>query len=133
LDEAVASRPDVHWLGAVLDRSRLSQLYSAASLVVAHSHLEGFGMTTLEAMESETPVIASDIPGHREICGDAAVYYDPRDAQSLGSAVRTVLLDDDLRKELIVAGRHRSERFDWEQNAMQLCGIFVDAVHSLSR
>lgn len=127
LAREVAARHDVHWLGSITDRARLAQLYAGASLVVAHSHLEGFGMTTLEAMASETPVVAADIPAHREVCRDAAVYYDPRDADGLASAVCALFGDDERQKALIEAGRARVVRFSWEQNAKATCAILRDA------
>lgn len=123
LEFEIGKRPDVHWMGPVVDRGRLAQLYAAASMVVAHSHLEGFGMTTLEAMEVGAPVVASDIPGHREVCGDAAIYYDARDGTSLARVVRRLAEDSQLREQLVEAGRARADHFSWERNASETCAI----------
>lgn len=61
----------------------LRLLYSSAQGVVCPSMAEGFDLSGVEAMLCETPVIASDIPVHRWVYGDAALYFDPFDSASL--------------------------------------------------
>src|SRR5205823_5272602 len=61
--------------------------YRHAACVVAHSHLESYGFTAVEALSAGVPLAASDIPPHREFCGAAAHYYDPRDGEALLAAV----------------------------------------------
>ncbi|MGA2319518.1 MAG: glycosyltransferase [Solirubrobacteraceae bacterium] len=74
-------------LGPVLDRGELADLYRHATCVVAHSHLESYGFTAVEALSLGVPLAASDIPAHREFCGAAAHFYDPRDGDALAGAV----------------------------------------------
>ncbi len=81
------SRDSVCLLGPVIDRSELASLYSNAACVVAHSHLESYGLTAVEALALGVPLAASDIPAHREFCGSAAHYYDPHDGDALAAAV----------------------------------------------
>lgn len=78
-------------LGPVECRARLSLLYRNASCVIAHSHLESFGLTACEAMAAGTPLAASDIPAHREICGDRAFFYDPKCPAEMANAVRQAI------------------------------------------
>lgn len=75
-------------LGAISDRAQLSALYRGARAVVVHSHLESFGLTACEALSLGCAVAASDIPAHREVCGDAAHLYDPASATALAEAVQ---------------------------------------------
>ncbi|HWX87076.1 MAG TPA: glycosyltransferase family 1 protein [Solirubrobacteraceae bacterium] len=85
---ASCSRPEsVRVLGPVTDRRELADLYRHASCVVAHSHLESYGLTAIEALSVEAPLAASDISAHREFCGPAAHYYDPRDGEAMTTAV----------------------------------------------
>ena len=123
----VAARPNVHWFKSIRDSSDISTLYLKAAAVVVHSYLEGFGMTTLEAMAAGAPVIASNIPPHREVCADAALYYDPSDAASLAFSVRRLCEDPDLAKQLIEAGHQRLDRFAWSENAHAMAAILAES------
>jgi glycosyltransferase involved in cell wall biosynthesis len=78
-------------LGPVLDRGELADLYRNAACVVAHSHLESYGFTAVEALSLGAPLAASDIPAHRESCGEAAHFYDPSDGDALAAAVAAAI------------------------------------------
>jgi glycosyltransferase involved in cell wall biosynthesis len=65
--------------------------YRRASVAVCPSRFEGFGLTPLEAIGSGTPVVASDIPPHREFVAKAALLVDPDDEDALTRAIETAL------------------------------------------
>ena len=67
------------------------EAYHRAKVAVCPSRFEGFGLTPIEAVASGTPVVASDIPPHREFGGDAASYFRLDDDDALAGAVRTAL------------------------------------------
>ena len=71
----------VHLSG--LPAFELRQLYRRAEIVVCPSVFEGFGYSGVEAMKSGGAVLASDLPVHREVYGDAAAYFDPYNVDSL--------------------------------------------------
>ena len=58
-----------------------------ATLFVFPSYLETFGHPLLEAMASDVPLVAADIPVFREVAGDAALYADPHRPEALASAM----------------------------------------------
>ncbi len=67
----------------------LQHLYRNATALVFPSIAEGFGLPLIEAARFGVPVIASDIPAFREICGDGAVYFDIADPECLARRIRT--------------------------------------------
>lgn len=113
----------VEKLGYV-DASALPALYQRARAVVMPSLWEGFGLPLLEAMASEVPLVASDIPVHHEVAGDAAVFAEPGDANALADAIEKVEGDDELRGELIARGRARVSRFSWDASAQKALELY---------
>lgn len=117
---------NIELLGHVND-CRLSELYSKAMVFVYPSIYEGFGIPPLEAMKCGCPVIVSDIPPHREVCGDAAYYVDPYSIESIKKGISKVLNDSALRESLIKKGYERVKKFSWEKSAQKISGI-IDSV-----
>jgi alpha-1,3-rhamnosyl/mannosyltransferase len=113
----------VVWLPDVDDEA-LPGLYRRASALVAPSLYEGFGMTLLEAMACGTPVIASAVPAHREVAGDAAVYFDPLSVADLASALERIVHDADLQDHLPARGRERVRLFTWEACALGTLRVY---------
>jgi glycosyltransferase involved in cell wall biosynthesis len=99
------------------DAERLAQLYSQAAALVHPSLHEGFGLTPLEAMTTGTPVIAARSPGVTEVCGEAALYVDPRDPEDLAARMAEVAQDASLRADLGERGRRRAAEFSWARSA----------------
>ena len=79
----------------------LADLYAAASVVALPSLYEGFGLPLLEAMQCGAPAVASSIPAHREVGGDAALYVDhPLDPHEWARALSSVIRDPQLNESL---------------------------------
>lgn len=81
---------DVALLGVVSD-AELQRFYNEAFAYVTPSLAEGFGLPVLEAMMSGLPVIASDIPAHREVGSDSILYFDPNDPNTFVHCINTLL------------------------------------------
>ncbi len=81
----------VVFLGALSDAEKRRWYRRADVLVAPATHGESFGLILLEAMASETPVVASDIPGYRDAAGSHAVLFAPGDSSSLQRAIETAL------------------------------------------
>jgi len=81
------------WNGAVreisgADDEELASWLAGARALLMPSFAEGFGLPVIEALQAETPVIASDLPVFREIAGDIPTYLDPSDATAWEAAIR---------------------------------------------
>ncbi len=115
----------IDWLGRVSDAEKLARIKGADAVCVPSLHGESFGVVLLEAMAARTPVVASDLPGYRNVAriGDEADLVPPGDAAALAEALVGVLLRPDHAADLIAAGRRRAEQF----SMVRLAGIYIDA------
>jgi glycosyltransferase involved in cell wall biosynthesis len=104
----------VQFKGEVSDRELRGYVAHAEALVFP-SLYEGFGLPPLEAMAAGCPCIASTAASIPEVCGDGALYFDPRDANQIADRIRAVCDDAALRADLIARGRARAAQFTWER------------------
>ena len=96
-------------------------LYAQSDLFIFPSLTESFAYPLVEAMASGLPVVAADIPICREICGEAAVYFNPLDADDLAQQIMRMRDDPKRRRELAALGRKRAiEQFDWNDHVKRL-------------
>lgn len=106
-------------LGPV-DDAALKALYSSATGLVCPSLYEGFGLPPLEAMREGCPVAAAAAGSLPEVCGDAALMFDPRSISAIAHAMRCLLDDAPTRDRLRVAGQRRAAEFSWDDATRQL-------------
>lgn len=95
----------------------LAKLYQNAALLIYPSLFEGFGIPPLEAMASGCPVALSNIPATKEVCGNAAYYFDPNKTDLIKKSIIEILENKRLRKGLIAKGLKRSKEFSWKSSA----------------
>ncbi len=125
--EALRPLPEgVEPLGLV-SREELASLYRRAACLVFPSLYEGFGLPLLEAMASGCPVAASSAGAIPEVCGDAAVLFDPEDVQAIASGVHDALARAD---ELRERGLAHAATFTWEESARRHEAVYVEAAGS---
>ena len=120
--------PRVHHLD-YLDANELAAVYGGTELFVFPSIYEGFGFPMLEAMAHGVPVIAARSSSLPEIGGDAALYFDPRDAHELAQAITRVTSDRALRDSLVERGRARVQEFQWSRAADETLRVLRRASH----
>jgi alpha-1,3-rhamnosyl/mannosyltransferase len=106
----------------------LPAVYTGASALVYPSLYEGFGLPILEAMACGCPVICSKVASMPEAAGDAALYIDPRDTDSLVHAIDTLVPDPGARQALKAAGLARAGQFTWEKTARRTLDIFQTVI-----
>ena len=97
-----------------VSREELAGLYRTASALVFPSLYEGFGQPPLEAMASGTPVATSRAGSLPEVCGDAALYFEPTSVDEMTEAILAVLERPD---HLVERGLRRAAGFTWEATA----------------
>lgn len=95
-------------------------LYKHASLFVYPSFYEGFGIPPLEAMTYGCPVITSNTSSLSEVVGDAGLMIDPYNVKALVSAIKKVLINKKLKKEMIDKGFKQAKKFYSHNNLNQL-------------
>lgn len=94
-----------------VDEPEKVALLRSCRALVSMSTYEGFGLPVLEGLAHGAAVACSDIPPHREIAGDAAVFADPRDLDAMADAIVRACVDDGLRGQLRDAGLRRASQF----------------------
>jgi len=98
-------------------------------VLVSTSLAETFGFPLVESMAAGVPVIATDVPIHREICGDAALYFRPGDPDDLARQLMELDKDPELRATLVRRGHARaSDMYGWSRHIQ----ILADCISSLS-
>lgn len=117
--------PNIHYIGRVTDRE-LKALYEGALAFACPSLSEGFGLTPLEAMTVGCPVVATTGGAVPEICGDAALYADPRDRGAWRDALRAMTIDATLRATYTARALARSRLFSWREAARQMLIVLAE-------
>jgi glycosyltransferase involved in cell wall biosynthesis len=112
--DAVAS--NVTWLGRLSD-DELAALLGNCLCLAFPSLVEGFGLPPLEAMALGCPVVVSDRASLPEICGDAALYASPDDADAWFSRFMELATKPALRRRMIARGLAAVGRFSWLASA----------------
>jgi phosphatidyl-myo-inositol alpha-mannosyltransferase len=122
-------------LGKVFEERKLQELERADVLCAPSLSGESFGMVLTEAFASSTPVVASDIPGYRDVVRDGqdGILTPPGDALAVAEALRRLALDAALRTRMAKAARERAERFAWPHVAAEVADTYEHAILTAAR
>lgn len=109
-----------------IDQSELAGYYSHCDGLILPTLLESFSGTYLEAMQFRRPILTSDLDFARDVCGPAAMYFDPGNPASIRDAILALKASTQTREALIAAGTTRMQSFfrNWDT-------IVADAVKEL--
>jgi phosphatidylinositol alpha-mannosyltransferase len=120
----------VRALGKVTDERKHAELARADVLCAPSLGGESFGMVLTEAFAAATPVVASDIPGYRDVVRDGrdGLLTAPGDALALAQALRELALDPQRRAAMAAAARERAERFAWPHVAAEVLDTYERAL-----
>ena len=141
VEAARRERLNVVWIADMLSREEIRQLYSHAAIFVCPSVYEPFGITNLEAMACERPVVATAVGGIPEVVVDGETGLlvpvefksddpmtpaDPeRLAADLAATINLLMADPERRAAMGTAGRRRAlERFSWSWIAQQTAALY---------
>jgi phosphatidylinositol alpha-mannosyltransferase len=120
----------VRALGKVSEERKHAELARAEVLCAPSLRGESFGMVLTEAFAARTPVVASDIPGYRDVARDGidGLLVAPGDALALAESLRALALDPARRRAMAAAARERAERFSWAHVAAEVADVYEQAI-----
>ncbi|HSX33066.1 MAG TPA: glycosyltransferase family 1 protein [Candidatus Saccharimonadales bacterium] len=102
---------------AYVTDQQLKWLYERCAAYVYPSLADGFGLSPLEAMTHDAPVVVSEASCLPEVCGPAAHYCNPHSPRDIAEKVDEVLSSKKLRDQLVAAGKERLKLFSWQKMA----------------
>jgi glycosyltransferase involved in cell wall biosynthesis len=111
-----------------IPNNQLGWVYSNAAVYVFPSLMEGFGLPGLEAMGYGAPVASSNATCLPEVYGDAALYFNPNDTDSIAKAINKVLTDKNLRLELIQKGHKQHDKYSWKRMAQETQEVYRNVI-----
>ena len=107
----------------------LASLYKNAIVLVVPSLMEGFGLSALEAMANRCLVLASDIPALYEVCGNAAIYFDPKNSNDIAEKLMKALnLKNLQREEIKKKAAEWLKKFSWRKMAKETLDVYEHAI-----
>jgi len=121
----------ISWLGEISTDEKFSRLRGADVFCVPSIAGESFGIVLLEGMAAGTPVVASDIPGYRNVArkGDEAALFPPGDHQELAKLIHQVLFGSERAEALVAAGDACAESFSMRH----LADRYIEMYASVAR
>jgi phosphatidylinositol alpha-mannosyltransferase len=135
LRATTADDPRVEWLGPINDDEKVSRLRAADVFCAPSVRGESFGVVLLEAMAAGTPVVASDLPGYRNVArgGADAVLVEPGDPEALATGLRGVLDDHVTAARMVESGRRRAESLSMDRLALAYVGLYETVAGATKR
>jgi glycosyltransferase involved in cell wall biosynthesis len=121
--DEIAMHEGVRHLGYLPDED-LPAIFNGARALVYPSLYEGFGLPPLEMMACGGAVLASNIPPHVEVTGEAAHLIDPEDIEGWRNAMAKIILDDDWHQQLCASALARAREFSWARCARETTQVY---------
>ena len=124
-DCGVAER--VRFVNAV-ERTKLPDLYRAASVCVVPSAYESFGLVAVEAMASGTPAVATRVGGLASTItdGETGLLVGDRQVPAFAAAIDRLLGDEPLRRQMGAAAAHQMSRYSWRSVTRSILDVYEE-------
>lgn len=111
-----------------LSETRLAGLFAARPIYASAALYEPFGLSVLEAAQAGCALVLSDIPTHREIWGNAAIFVPARHDEGFARAIQDLLNDSDEREQLGQLARSRAAHYTPERMARGMAEIYTGLI-----
>jgi phosphatidylinositol alpha-mannosyltransferase len=124
------SPADVVFAGYVAAED-LPRYYQACDVFCApNTGQESFGIVLLEAMAAAAPIVASDIPGYRDVLddGEQGLLVERKNPGAIADAVSRLLANPELRANMRRAGQHKARAYDWPRVASQVLDYYLEVL-----
>jgi phosphatidyl-myo-inositol alpha-mannosyltransferase len=129
LREATRTDNRIEWLGVISEHEKMRRIRGADVLCAPSLHGESFGVVLLEGLAAGTPVVASDLPGYRNVARPDrdAILTPPGDALMLAAALELALEGGPRVQSLVASGEQRAASFSLESLAKRYLDLYSDA------
>ncbi len=129
LRAGLADHDRVQWLGRLTEEEKAERLRGADVLCAPSLHGESFGLVLLEGMAASTPIVASDLPGYRNVArhGVEALLVPPGDPVALARALTRVLEEPSTAATLVAGGEARAAEFSMDRLAERYLTLYERA------
>ena len=124
------SPDDVVFAGYVSSED-LPRYYQSCDVFCApNTGQESFGIVLLEAMAAGAPIVASDIPGYRDVVSDGVegLLVEPRNPGAVADALCRLLGNPELRASMRRAGQAKAQQYDWPRVATQVLDYYFEVL-----
>ena len=120
--------PDITFAGAILEGR--PSYYAHSAMYACPTTKASFGITLLESMACQTPIVCSDILGFRDVVmhGREALMVPREDRDSLTNGLVHLLDDEGLRRRLGETGRKRALEYDWRRVTASILDVYQDVL-----
>lgn len=103
-------------------------VYKMAEIFAFVSLYEGFGIPVIEAQAAGIPVVTSATSSLMEIGKDSTILVNPNNAESIKDGLNDLLLDESLRKKIILKGYNNAKKFSWTYSGEKLSNFLQSIV-----
>jgi len=107
-----------------IDAEDMPQVYRQNDIFISASSAEGMSNAMLEAMASSLPIITTRCEGTEELIADNGLVVENANAEEIAKAVKTLVDDRQLYKQMSIAARRQAEKFTWSRAAEKYLTLY---------
>ena len=116
-----------------VDEETKTRLMTTCSAFVMPSVFESLGLAAEEALAHCKPVIASRVGGLPEVVGNAGILIPPKEPQALSDAINAVMVDKELRDNLISNTKTQIQKYNWDNIVNDLEAVYLKNIENNSQ